>query len=35
LEPLAEIAPDWIDPVTGRTISDLLSKLISRKETTE
>jgi 2-amino-4-hydroxy-6-hydroxymethyldihydropteridine diphosphokinase len=24
LEPLAEIAPEWIDPVTGRTISDLL-----------
>ena len=27
LEPLAEIAPDWIDPVTGRTISALLSDL--------
>lgn len=24
LEPLAEVAPDWIDPVTGRRISDLL-----------
>ena len=35
LEPLAEIAPDWIDPVTGRTISDLLSKLIPRNEGTE
>ena len=23
LEPLAEIAPDWIDPVTGRTMSEL------------
>ena len=28
LEPLAEIAPDWIDPGTGRTISDLVSDLI-------
>jgi len=35
LEPLAEIAPDWIDPVTGRTISDLLSELILRNEGTE
>jgi 2-amino-4-hydroxy-6-hydroxymethyldihydropteridine diphosphokinase len=24
LEPLAEVAPDWIDPVTGLSISDLL-----------
>ena len=24
LEPLAEIAPDWIDPVTGKTIGELL-----------
>lgn len=24
LEPLAEIAPDWRDPVTGKTVSDLL-----------
>ncbi|MEW6319855.1 MAG: 2-amino-4-hydroxy-6-hydroxymethyldihydropteridine diphosphokinase [Acidobacteriota bacterium] len=24
LEPLAELAPDWVDPVTGRTISALL-----------
>ena len=24
LEPLAEIAADWIDPVTGRTIDELL-----------
>ena len=35
LEPLAEIAPDWNDPVTGRTISDLLSEMISRNEATE
>lgn len=25
LEPLAELVPDWIDPVTGRRISQLLS----------
>jgi 2-amino-4-hydroxy-6-hydroxymethyldihydropteridine diphosphokinase len=24
LEPLAEVAPDWIDPVTGRTVQELL-----------
>jgi 2-amino-4-hydroxy-6-hydroxymethyldihydropteridine diphosphokinase len=27
LEPLAEIAPDWRDPVTGRTIEELLRAL--------
>jgi 2-amino-4-hydroxy-6-hydroxymethyldihydropteridine diphosphokinase len=27
LEPLAEIAAEWIDPVTGKTISQLLNGL--------
>ena len=27
LEPLAEIAPDWVDPLTGRTIRELLDVL--------
>ena len=27
LEPLSEIAADWIDPVTGRSIAELLSAL--------
>jgi 2-amino-4-hydroxy-6-hydroxymethyldihydropteridine diphosphokinase len=27
LEPLSEIAPDWRDPVTGRTIEELLRTL--------
>jgi 2-amino-4-hydroxy-6-hydroxymethyldihydropteridine diphosphokinase len=27
LAPLAEIAPDWIDPVTGLTVSVLLERL--------
>ena len=35
LEPLAEIAPDWIDPVSGLAMSELLSRLISRNEGTE
>ena len=25
LEPLVEVAPDWIDPVTGRSISELMA----------
>jgi 2-amino-4-hydroxy-6-hydroxymethyldihydropteridine diphosphokinase len=29
LEPLAEIAADWKDPVTGRTVSELLGLLSS------
>ena len=28
LEPLAEIAPDWVDPVTGRTMRELMSGLL-------
>jgi 2-amino-4-hydroxy-6-hydroxymethyldihydropteridine diphosphokinase len=28
LEPLAEIAPDWKDPVTGSTVRELLEKLV-------
>jgi 2-amino-4-hydroxy-6-hydroxymethyldihydropteridine diphosphokinase len=29
LEPLCEIAPDWRDPVTGRTVEELLRNLVS------
>lgn len=27
LEPLAELAPDWIDPVTGESVSALLRRV--------
>ena len=27
LEPLAEIAPEWIDPVTGKTVAELFAAL--------
>ncbi|HWI16932.1 MAG TPA: 2-amino-4-hydroxy-6-hydroxymethyldihydropteridine diphosphokinase [Vicinamibacterales bacterium] len=30
LEPLAEVAPDWIDPATGRSIRELLSALLQQ-----
>jgi 2-amino-4-hydroxy-6-hydroxymethyldihydropteridine diphosphokinase len=30
LEPLAEVAPEWIDPVTGRPVKELLSVLLQQ-----
>jgi 2-amino-4-hydroxy-6-hydroxymethyldihydropteridine diphosphokinase len=33
LEPLAEVAPDWRDPVTGKTISELCSALGTERRT--
>jgi 2-amino-4-hydroxy-6-hydroxymethyldihydropteridine diphosphokinase len=30
LEPLAEVAPDWRDPVSGLTVRDLLARLVQR-----
>ncbi len=29
LEPLAEIAPGWVDPVTGQTVGELMSGLLA------
>jgi len=31
LEPLAEVAPEWIDPATGSRITDLLSVLLRER----
>jgi 7,8-dihydro-6-hydroxymethylpterin-pyrophosphokinase len=31
LEPLAEVAPDAVDPITKRTIVDLLANVVARK----
>jgi 2-amino-4-hydroxy-6-hydroxymethyldihydropteridine diphosphokinase len=33
LEPLAEIAPEWQDPVTGKSVVELLEKLNRESET--
>jgi 2-amino-4-hydroxy-6-hydroxymethyldihydropteridine diphosphokinase len=35
LQPLAEIAPDLVDPVSGLTISALLGRLVTKNTTTE
>ena len=32
LEPLAAIAPDWVDPVTGRTVRQLLDDLNEKEK---
>jgi 2-amino-4-hydroxy-6-hydroxymethyldihydropteridine diphosphokinase len=31
LEPLAEVAPEWIDPATGHRMKELLSALLQRE----
>ena len=33
LEPLAEIAPEWVDPVTGRTIGELFENVQGASDT--
>lgn len=33
LEPLAEVAPEWIDPATGRSVRELLSALLQQTPT--
>jgi len=35
LEPLAEVAPDWIHPVTGRTCAEMLAALRASGAATE
>ncbi len=32
LEPLASLAPDWVDAVTGKSVSDLFADLVARAE---
>jgi len=32
LEPLAEVAADWVDPVTGKTVGELLKDIKSRTQ---
>ena len=32
LEPLVELAPDWIDPATGKRITELLSALLREQQ---
>jgi 2-amino-4-hydroxy-6-hydroxymethyldihydropteridine diphosphokinase len=32
LDPLAEIAPEMVDPVTGRTVKELLDRLVSQPD---
>jgi 2-amino-4-hydroxy-6-hydroxymethyldihydropteridine diphosphokinase len=32
LEPLAEVAPDWVDPVTGQRAAALLAALVAKEK---